>query len=82
MNEYLYPSIYEKSAALLFSIVQNQPFIDGNTRASVYSTIEFLKMNGIKTIDEKKIWFLAKKLSNKKYQNISYISHELIQLAA
>jgi len=43
----LYRSIYEKAAAYLYLIVRNHPFIDGNKRTAVVSTIIFLKGNEI-----------------------------------
>lgn len=42
----LYPTIFEKSAALLESLVRNHPFIDGNKRAAWESMDIFLELNG------------------------------------
>lgn len=44
----LYPTIWEKAAALLHSLVKNHPFDDGNKRTAYYSTNRFLFMNGYK----------------------------------
>jgi len=42
----LYPSIEEKSAHLLYFIVKNHPFIDGNKRSGAFAFVWFLqKMN-------------------------------------
>jgi death-on-curing protein len=61
-----YVTIYDKAAALLYSIVQNQPFNEGNTRAAVYSTVEFLKRNGVEKIDVDGLWKLTKSLADTK----------------
>jgi death-on-curing protein len=41
----LYPSLEEKAAALLHSLCQNQPFIDGNKRVAFVAMRTFLRMN-------------------------------------
>lgn len=43
----LYPSIEEKAAHLLYFIVKNHPFIDGNKRSGAYAFIWFLQKAGI-----------------------------------
>ena len=43
----LYPSVEEKSANLLYFIIKNHPFIDGNKRSGAYSFIWFLQKNKI-----------------------------------
>lgn len=42
----LYPTVWEKAAALLHSLVKNHPFDDGNKRTAYYSTKRFLYLNG------------------------------------
>jgi death on curing protein len=76
-----YPTIYDKSAALLYSLVYNHPFIDGNKRTSVYAVSEFLKINGIKNIDTKGLFKLTKSLSKHK-KTISDLRKEILSLAA
>lgn len=44
-GEYLYPSIEEKAAHLLYFIVKNHPFIDGNKRIGAFMFIWFLQRN-------------------------------------
>jgi death-on-curing protein len=44
----LYPSLFEKAAALLDSLVNNHPFVDGNKRTGITSTAMFLRMNGFR----------------------------------
>lgn len=42
-----YPSLEEKAAVLLESIVRNHPLVDGNKRLGWLSTVVFLGLNGI-----------------------------------
>lgn len=46
-NQELYTNIYEKAAALMESLVNNHPFIDGNKRTGIACTVLFLRQNGI-----------------------------------
>ena len=45
-GEEFYPDVFSKTAALGHSIIQNQPFVDGNKRTGYMSMRIFLKMNG------------------------------------
>jgi death-on-curing protein len=48
-----YPSLHEKAAALLHSIVANHPAVDGNKRLRFACTAIFLRINGSPlTLDE------------------------------
>ena len=42
----LYPSVYEKAAALCRGIIGDHPFADGNKRTAMLAAITFLKING------------------------------------
>ena len=42
----LYPDIFFKAAALLESLVNNHPFVDGNKRTGITATGLFLQLNG------------------------------------
>ena len=44
-----YKTIFDKAAALLHSIINNHPFLDGNKRTSFFSAILFLQYNGWET---------------------------------
>ena len=44
----LCPDIFWKAAALMDSLINNHPFLDGNKRTGVTSAGLFLKMNGWK----------------------------------
>lgn len=41
-----YKSIFDKAAAMMHSIINNHPFLDGNKRTSFFSAILFLEYNG------------------------------------
>jgi len=49
----LYPTIEEKAAHLLYFMVKNHPFVDGNKRSGAYTFIWFLNRAGI--LDRSKI---------------------------
>ena len=42
----LYPTIYEKAAALVHSLLMNHQFVDGNKRTAMFSVMTFLELNG------------------------------------
>ena len=42
----LYPDLFSKAAALLDSLVNNHPFVDGNKRAGITCAGIFLRLNG------------------------------------
>lgn len=44
----LYPTLFEKAAALIHSLIQNHPFNDGNKRTALSVTVRFLYANGYK----------------------------------
>lgn len=58
----LYKNIFDKSAALLQSLLKNHPFVDGNKRTALSSAGIFLKINGYKLINthEQEIAFAVK----------------------
>lgn len=49
----VYPSVEEKAAHLLYFIVKNHPFTDGNKRSGAYAFIWFLSRTG--TLDRSRI---------------------------
>lgn len=53
-GEYLYKSIFDKTAALLQSLLKNHPFVDGNKRTALTSAGLFLKKNGYRLINQHK----------------------------
>lgn len=42
----MYPTLFEKTAALLDSLVNNHAFVDGNKRTGIVCTGIFMQMNG------------------------------------
>jgi death-on-curing protein len=42
----LYPDLFTKSAAILYSLVNNHPFTDGNKRTAYAAASRFLFING------------------------------------
>jgi death-on-curing protein len=44
----LYPTVFEKAAAIGESLIMNHPFIDGNKRTGYVLMETILRMNGIK----------------------------------
>lgn len=45
-GEDLYPSIFDKAAALFHSLMFNHAFVDGNKRTTISVTARFLAING------------------------------------
>ena len=43
----IYPTVVEKAARLMFSLVSNHPFVDGNKRIGVLAMLVTLRLNGI-----------------------------------
>lgn len=46
-NDYLYPSVEEKAAMLLYLIIKNHAFVDGNKRIGAACFLLFLKRNNL-----------------------------------
>lgn len=42
----LYPDLFTKAAALLDSLINNHPFVDGNKRTGIAAALLFLQANG------------------------------------
>jgi len=76
-GEYLHKTIPAMAAAYAYHLCQNHPFIDGNKRAALASSLVFLDINGyeLNCEDEmlyNKIMDLAKGEINKKEMIIFY----------
>jgi death on curing protein len=72
-NVELYPSIIEKAASLLESLLANHPFVDGNKRTGYVLMRLFLKKNGMDIIadEETKYQFVIDvALGVKRYDDI------------
>lgn len=46
-DEELYPTTTEKAARLMFALVSNHAFVDGNKRIGVFVMLMTLKLNGV-----------------------------------
>jgi len=55
----LYPDLFQKAAALMESLLQNHPFMDGNKRTAITAASLFLRQNGyrLKTTNEEVVRF-------------------------
>ncbi|TGL85794.1 type II toxin-antitoxin system death-on-curing family toxin [Leptospira congkakensis] len=47
----LHPSLFDKAAAYLFYLCKNHPFLDGNKRVALASSLVFLDINGYDILD-------------------------------
>lgn len=45
-TEEFYPTLFEKAAALLESLIRNHPFVDGNKRTALLAAGTLLELNG------------------------------------
>lgn len=63
----LYPSVFEKAAALAHSLIQNHPFADANKRTGFVSAVRFLYINGYRlNFTEKEVLGFVIKIQKKK----------------
>jgi len=55
----LYPALFQKAAALMESLLQNHPFVDGNKRTAITAASLFLHQNGhhLQTTNEEVVRF-------------------------
>ena len=53
-GEELYPSLYEKSAAIIRAIIADHPYVDGNKRTALLAGLVLLDINDIAFKTEKK----------------------------
>lgn len=51
-EEYVYPTVEEKAANLLYFFIKNHPFIDGNKRSGAFAFIWFLQKAGLLNIEK------------------------------
>lgn len=67
MGTDLYPTIFQKAAALIHSILLNHPFIDANKRTATTSMAYFLFVNGYNfEATQKEVVEFALKVASKK----------------
>ena len=58
-GQWLHEDIFEMAAAYGFHICQNHPFLDGNKRAALATTLLFLELNRISLLDSEEVLFPA-----------------------
>jgi death-on-curing protein len=61
----LYPTVFEKAAAMVRGIVADHPFVDGNKRTGIMVGLTLLNLNGKDTssIDDKELEDFAVKIA-------------------
>lgn len=70
-GEDLYPTLEEKAAALIHSLIRNHPFADGNKRTALAVMVRFLTLNGVKMKHPR--WETVKFTLNIQKKNYSFI---------
>lgn len=66
-GEDLYPSIFEKAAALMHSLLLNHAFVDGNKRTAMTSGAVFLELNGYSlSVSQGEFYSAGHKIEEKK----------------
>ncbi len=61
----LYEDMYEKASALVYSLIKNHPFVDGNKRTGLHAMLAFLELNNAKVrIDNKELTKLGLDIAN------------------
>lgn len=85
----LYPSIEQKAANLLYLIIKNHPFTDGNKRIGSFMFIRFLnlnnllyKANGGKTIEENTLVALALLIAQSNLEQKNIMQNLVVNLLA
>lgn len=69
-----YDTLIHEAAALLESLIQNHPFIDGNKRVAFAVTDIFLRVNGYRiTADSKTIYAALMKLFDEKTLDLEHL---------
>lgn len=66
-GEDLYPTLFEKGAALIHSLIQNHPFGDGNKRTAFVSTARFFHINAYQLVfTQRSAIIFVKRIQDKK----------------
>ena len=66
-GEDLYPSLFEKAAALIHSLLLNHAFVDGNKRTAMTSGTVFLELNDYSlVVSQQEFYSTAYKIEEKK----------------
>lgn len=63
----LYPTLFEKAAVLMHSLIMNHPFLDGNKRTGTVSALSFFEINGFRiSSKQSELKQLSLKIESKK----------------
>ncbi len=63
----LYPTLFEKGAALVHSLLLNHPFVDANKRTSTVAVLAFFELNNYEIeVEQKELVRFAMNVENKK----------------
>ena len=82
-DAFLHDNLFKMAAAYAFHISQNQPFVDGNKRTALVSSLVFLELNGISISDPEGKFYDAMmdlasaKLSKDEFAEILQLLHNL-----
>lgn len=70
----LYPTIFDKAASFMHSLILNHPFIDGNKRTGTASMLVFLELNNYRLkISQEQLVNMALSVESKK-TNVEQLS--------
>ena len=73
----LYPTVFDKAAALIHSLILNHPFTDGNKRTGIFTMLMFMAINGREvTLTNEEIVNVPLNIASKKW-NIEKIAEWL-----
>jgi death-on-curing protein len=73
-----YPSILEKAAALIHSIVRNHALVDGNKRLALAGGIAFMGINGVRlTMSNDEAYDLIMSIASGQLDDMQDIAHGL-----
>ncbi len=68
-DEEFYPTLFDKAAALLDSIIHNHPFLDGNKRTALFAAGTLLEINGwLLSFDTDDVVHFALRVANKQIE--------------
>lgn len=68
-GEELYPDIFTKIAVLMYAIINNRPFVEGNKRTAVMAVLFILRANGYQMqANQDQLVDLARGIENDRYK--------------
>ena len=80
----LYPTIFDKAAALAYGLTENHGFVDGNKRAAIHSMMVYLLLNDFDLIvDEDELFQVSMGLAAGKFSSADlskWLQHNSIKI--